>query len=99
MKKPKPKIIKRLDYHECKDYIEEKLGYKLRDTLGKFSTKDGYNSSIEYRDFWHFLVDKCNIHNGCQIWMPEPECGNEWQRPILEAFHEEFGEGPYWVSW
>lgn len=109
MKKPTAKKIERLDYPECADYIEKKLGYNLRDTLGKFSTentKSGAYEKIEYRDFWHFIVDVCNVHNGCEFYMPDPkdewyfkDNKREWIKPILEAFWEEFGAGPYWVEW
>jgi hypothetical protein len=99
MKKPEPRKIERLDYNECAKYIGEKLGYDLRDTLGKFK-RQPYDDSIEYRDFWHLIIDRCDIHNGCEFWMPEEDSAEEdWQVPILKAFWEEFGEGPYWVSW
>lgn len=99
MEKPKPQKIERLDYHDCSKYIEHKLGYDLRDTLGKFSGKKDWES-IEYRDFWHFLIDTQEVHNGCDIYMPYPdETEEEWQKEILQAFHNEFGEGPYWVWW
>ncbi len=105
MAKPKAKKIERLDYHECADYIGELLGYDLDDTLGKFGRKS-YDDKIEYRCFWSFIVDHCEIHNGCEFWMPSPDDewyfkdkNSEWVKPILEAFHKEFGEGPYWASW
>jgi len=99
MKKPKAQKIERLDYDECQKYISHKLGYNLRDTLGMFKGKK-HNSKVEYRDFWHFLCDHCEIHNGSEFYMPtSDEATEEWQKPILEAFNEEFGEGPYWVWW
>lgn len=104
MEKPEPKSIKRLDYHECAKYIEHKLGYDLRDVLGKFSKANRDNGlwqTTEYCDFWHFLMDVCgDVHNGCEIYMPEPKQAKKaWQKVILEEFHKEFGDGPYWVEW
>jgi hypothetical protein len=105
MTKPKMKARESFDYHECADYIEAKLGYDLRDTLGKFDPKNSSNyENIEYRDFWHFICDHCEIHNGCEFYMPEPNSedykyAKDWQDEILIAFWDEFGEGPYYVSW
>lgn len=94
--KPKAEKMVVFDYHECAAFVGQKLGYDLCDTLGRFTG----NPKAEYRDFWHFLIDHCDIHNGCQIWMPTPEkCNKDWQNVILQAFLDEFGEGPYWVSW
>lgn len=95
MKKPEPRLVKRLYYHECEEYIGHKLGYELRDTLGSCGKKN-----VEYRDFWHFILDRRDIHNGCEFRMPSPtEAKKDWQKVILEEFHKEFGEGPYWVEW
>lgn len=107
MQKPQPKTIERLDYLECVAYIEEKLGYELRDTLGKFKLNNfdksiqSFDKSIEYRDFWHFIIDNCEIHNGCEIYMPLVcEDNQPWQNEILKAFHDEFGEeAQYWIWW
>ena len=98
MKKPKTKKVKRLDYHECADYISKKLGYNLRDTLGRWKGMV-YQPDLEYRDFWHYLVEVCQISNGCEIYLPHPDDVKGWQKPILQAFWDEFGQGPYWVEW
>lgn len=100
--KPKSKVkpIQVLDYHECEQVVEEKLGYELRDTLGKFDPTRPGNKNVPYRDFWHFLVDTCGVTNGGTLYMPfEHEAKEEWQKEILRAFHTEFGEGPYLTSW
>ena len=101
MDKPAPFTRTYLDYNRCSDYIGEKLGYDLRDTLGKYKTTTGWEE-IEYQDFWHFILD-CNpeLHNGCEFRLPEIECAEkEWQRVILQAFYDEFGKDTtYWLEW
>lgn len=98
MKKPEPKKIDRLDFHECIEFINDKLGYNIDDV-------EGYNTdpTKEFKCFWHFITDVCEIHNGCEFYMPLPgdyeDDEEPWVTEILEAFLDEFGEGPYYVSW
>lgn len=91
-KKPTPKKVEKLDYTECVEFINGKLGYDI----------DNVKGSEEFRCFWHYLGDNLEIHNGCEItldWL-EPEEGEEWVQEILNAFHEEFGaEAIYDVWW
>jgi hypothetical protein len=105
-RKPKPKKHKAiLDYRECANYIAYKLGIKdLRDVDGKFDPKNAKRmDEIEYKDFWHFVCDNGDVHNGCEIYLPLTEDDNpqeEWIRKIVHAFNKEFGEEvPYWVEW
>lgn len=98
MKKP-GKSHKVYDYFECEKYVAHKLGIKdLRDTLGKFS-REPYDDSVEYRDFWHYICKTNQVHNGGEIWIFEDEDAEDWQQEIIEAFLDAFGEGPYHVSW
>jgi hypothetical protein len=100
MKKPTLKTIKHLDYHECAEYIEHKLGYRLRDVQANFDDKG--NRIGEYWDFWHFICDTQNPHRGCYIFIGEEskETAEEWQIKIIDAFIEEFGDNKeYWVDW
>ena len=108
LKNPKPKqhTHKYYNYHECEKYIAKKLGIKdLRDCLGKFDESNGpyeERENIEYRDFWHFIVDDVEIHNGCAFYIPEPYEGcdwKQWQIDICNAFADEFGMEQFWVSW
>lgn len=63
----------------------------------------------EYLDFWHWVVDHYDIHNGCFIvfdssWL---NCDNDliesWQKEIYKYYIDEFadenGELEMWVSW
>lgn len=93
--KPQPKQHRpAYDYGEIADFIEKKYAIKLR---GYKNEEDG-----EYRDFWHFLVDRCQIHRGCYITVSE-ETGDgaeEWQKELLSLFLTEFGSSIYiWVDW
>lgn len=99
MNKPKKIKLEMYDYHECEEYIAHKLGIKdLRDMLGKFQSTP-YDNAIEYRDYWHYIMDKNDVHNPCQIWIFDDEFAKSWQQEVTKAFFNEFGEGPYWVSW
>ena len=104
MDKPQPKHREPvLNFSECQKYIEYKLGYDIRDVLGKFEMKSGRMTSkeVEYWDWWHFLTDRVDIHNPCTITIDHYllEDGNEWQNKITQAFLDEFGETEYWVEW
>ncbi len=68
---------------------------------GKNPKKDA-----KYLDFWHWLCDLADVHNGCFIIMPPasdiPQYSDEekWVAPIVQAFEDEFGEeAEMWVEW
>lgn len=62
MIKPKKRSRKsHYDYNEISDYIEKKYNIELR---GYKKKKDGI-----YRDFWHWLLQRNEIHNGCYIYL------------------------------
>jgi hypothetical protein len=76
------------DYNEMVDYIEQKYGIQTR----------GYKSELddEYRDFWHWIVDDGDIHNGCYFHLPEDwrdERYPWWVREIMELIVKEFFPG------
>lgn len=95
MDKPEPVTRSFYDYQDCAEYISQKHfdGRCLRD----FSVGD------EYRDFWHWVIDVCEVHNGCVLYLGADQlglCKEPWQREILEAFIKEFGDDQeYWVEW
>lgn len=92
MNKPKPITYELIDYHEASLWINKKLGYDIRDCLGKF--KKGGDRTAEYRDFWHFLVDAlAHPPSGTIsiIYEDLKEDAEDWQIEILETFWEEFG--------
>lgn len=108
-KKPSPKKVQKLDYHDMMDYLEKKYNFQSRGFSGIPSTmdvdrhfdnwcdkhnlpqkdKDGkYRNSSQifykqyqaapdgekekppYMDFWHYLVDINEPHNGSYIYIP-----------------------------
>ncbi len=82
------------DYNQIAKYIEEKYNIKLRDF------ENG-------RDFWRFLLDRCDIHRGCYIYISD-ETGDgaeQWQKDIINIFLKEFGKWRNgtavrcWVDW
>jgi len=101
MKKPQIRSKQYYDYNECAKYVAYKLGIKdLDDCLGKFQGKyDDEKNKLEYRDFWHYICQTHEIHNGCEFNIWEDDYAESWQQEIINCFLAEFGEGPYFVSW
>ena len=63
---------------------------------------DGQRVRPEYRDYWHFLVNRLDVDNGCVITITAEllEDCEPWQQEITRAFISEFGDGcEYWVEW
>ena len=91
--KPQSKTMQYFDYHECRDFIEEKYKIKVRDYAGMFTDKTADHTK-PYLDFWHYLLD-CfpNITNGSffEIDSEMLEGAEEWQKEILTMFLDEFG--------
>lgn len=107
MKKPQKRKKEYYDYHECADYISQKYfkGRDLRD-FADFDYSKTESETNRYLDFWHWLCDFGNMHNGCFMFMPPasdiPRYSDEekWVAPIIQAFEDEFGiEAEMWVEW
>ena len=102
MDKPTKVKIEHWDYDLCAAYVEHKLGYKLRDALGKYTRYPYFDANVEYLDFWHFLCNVCTPANGSYIWINSDMKDNatEWESKIIDTFVEEFGDNQdYWVEW
>lgn len=113
MEKPTKQCMELWNYRQCEEYIGYKLGINLDDVENKWNRigttvttaqqvdekfPDGVpNNKKPYHCFWHLIIDSCDIHNGCIFYMPSAK--EDWQKPIINAFLEEFGDGPYWVAW
>lgn len=90
MKKPtkKHQVPEAFNWKELATYIEAKYGRELRDWNGRWDgrhtpavTPSG--AEIAYLDFWHWVVDHHEIHNGCFFTLrlrdtvfPDPIDGN-----------------------
>lgn len=73
----------------------------------KFKEWEKENPEPEYQNFWHWIIDRYEIHNGCEITFYESEPpAKDWQKEIYMRYIEEFGEGEignreinFYVSW
>lgn len=106
MEKPKLKNKSSYDWNKAVEYIEKKYNIDIRDYAGKF--KNGKMRDVKYLDFWHFMIDMFDIHNGCFITLSDDyiidnEKIEPWQKEINDIFLDEFGgknrEATFWVSW
>lgn len=118
MEKPQIKTREYIDFLEVQDYIEHKYNIKLRGYTPQngftdeqlLKTKEEYGSHEKkpYLDFWHWICNNYEIHNGCEFVMEldwhlhqnNAKHTPEWVREILKLFQQEFGNTPFfWVSW
>jgi len=107
MKKPTKHSKEYYNYNKCRNYLEKKYKYKERDFANKYPNKKKpyeEDESKPYLDFWHWVVDNYDIHNGCFITFDknfQPE--EDWQKEIYNHYIEEFGnengEVELYVSW
>lgn len=103
IKKPQLKHINKKSYvwHEIEEYIAIKYKKSLRDWSGMFE-KD-YNKNVEYQDFWHTIIDMCEIHNGCyfEISLSQEDYKKDFEKEIVKLLKKEFKKNYLycWVSW
>lgn len=110
--KPKPKSrLPEFDFNDCTNYIEQKYGYSTRDYAGQFRiSKTGKilscNEGVPYQDFWHWVTEVYDIHNGCNITFsqetldsykpvegePTDGCMEDWQIKIYQDYLNEFAD-------
>lgn len=108
LQKPKQHTKTYWDYHEVEHYLEQLHGKDFRDYYGKYkSGKSGYNKSIEYCDWWHWICDLNEVRNGSFITLPDisyledPEVPS-WKKEIMQYFIDFLGddyEERLWVEW
>lgn len=105
MEKPTFKSLKYLDFNECCEWVGNKLGKDLTNYAGK--TYDQADNDIPYYNFWHWILDNNEIHNGCFFWLSlvGSDDDPEWVKEILRTFGEEFkdyidgNDIKFWVEW
>lgn len=91
LKKPEKIKTEYYDYSEVSHYLEKKHKKDFRDY--KEHHKDSKN---EYCDFWHYIVDYCDVQNGGFIVLPEiNEDTPDWIKEILGYFEEFLGDDYY----
>lgn len=106
--KPKPQKQSRTyyDYNECRDYLQEKYDYDERDYAGKYSHGNSGDGNKPYLDFWHWVIERYEIHNGCYITFDKSELDDiekDWIKEIYSHYLDEFaddnGELEMYVWW
>jgi len=112
--KPTKKTRESLDYHECRDYLEDKYKFKERDYAGHFGPPATNSRIVQaameegrppYWDFWHFVLEITGIHNGSYFTMSEEwlPMATAWQKEIITLYLDEFAdesrEVVFYVSW
>lgn len=109
LEKPQPKTQVAYDWHECAEFINEKYGINIRDYAGKYSNPG--DKSMPYLDFWHWIVDHYDVHNGSYFHFDredlkleqEESCIAPWQGDIYQKFIDEFGDEngyiKFFVEW
>lgn len=67
----------------------------------KKDVEDGAVVERPYQDFWHWLLEVCDIHRGATMELYEgiEENAEPWQKEILGCYLSEFGRGPYLTDW
>jgi len=103
MNKPQPKTKSALDYHECRDYINDKHNIDI-DNYANWSPGD---EGVPYQNYWHWLIDQCDVQRDSYFVMYDevledlPE--DDFKHIVTKWFFEEFGNGAdsieFWVEW
>lgn len=93
--KPTKEYLEILDYNKCAKYIEQKYGVHLRDYAGKYFGPNP-DQSKPYLDFWHSVLDRCEVSSGSFFYLYFDEWGElnieDWEQEILDMFEKEFAE-------
>lgn len=97
MDKPQPKTLIYYDYHECRNYLQEKYGYNERDYAGHFTT---HNNIKPYLNFWHWLIDHEEISNGSYVTFSRENLAEwkvdevipDWAAEIYTRYLDEFAD-------
>jgi len=98
MKKPGKRTKEYYDYHECRDYLQEKYSYDERDYAGKHNHgKAAKNSKAvtalgltndndpPYWDFWHFVIDAGGVQSNSSFF----HLTTEWLHGETEDWQKE----------
>ena len=97
MDKPSIKTVDGYSYLECSQYLEWKYGHCERDFAGKYFQGE-MDENKSYLDFWHWVVKKHTVVNGCWINFSREEfdeisIADGWIRTIYDRYLKEFADG------
>lgn len=94
MDKPQPETVTQYDFMKCRTFVDEKYGIDQNDYAGRWK-KGQHNEDAPYQDFWHFIVERGDVHNDSTFTMFESwgEDAEDWQKLILGYYMDEFGSG------
>ena len=96
MNKPQPKSITAYDFNQCTEYIEKKYKIDTRDYASKHKGNGEYELLTEYQDFWHWIINNHDIHNGCYFWLSRNDIEDgetpTWVIDIIDLYLKEFGD-------
>lgn len=107
MTKPTKKSKTYYDWLECEDYIQKQHKCNIRDFKNKFKKIKGkltVDDKKEYMDFWHWVLNNYEVHNGCFITFTKEiyeSINEEWIKTIYGWFLEfaDEGEVEFYVTW
>lgn len=91
LKKPQKVTKTYYDYHEVAGYLEKKHKKDFRDYGNKYG-KNG-DENAPYLNFWHFICENNEVHNGGFIFLPERSDHHpKWIDEILGYFEDFLGD-------
>lgn len=92
-----------MDYSNHFDNWCDKQGLPQKDKKGNYrissqifykmyqEAEDGEKEKPPYMDFWHYLCDVCEPHNGSYIWIPKEASVDSWEekhKQRLEMYND-----------
>jgi hypothetical protein len=101
--KVRKKVMKVYDFHDLTKEVERRAGKSVRDWAGRWDKKYGTKAfeATPYQDFWHFICDNFEIHNGATEWMDFDEllkdCDEDWQKEVCQLYIDVAGHGEHEV--
>lgn len=114
-KKPSKKIVSPKkhkesywDFYEVMHYLEKLHKKDFQDYAGKWGRKDDENDLIPYQNFWHWILDLNDVHNGVFIHLPEwsyymnNKDTEAWKKEIMQHFYDFLGSEYHerlWCAW
>lgn len=108
LKVPKRHMKRHWNYNEVQKYLEKLHGKNFRDYAGRYGVNAPEDDTVPYQDFWHWVCDLNEVHNGCYIRLPEwdyyynNQDTEPWKKEIMKFFKDFLGDDYHermWVEW